>query len=532
MRRAMFLVLVVFCLLVQVPAQAFLEDADDVVISPKEVSTSDTTETAPPPEAVAPTEPTAPTTPAPKKEPKIEKVTVKPGDTLWGLAKKYLGDGARYWEIVKANAKKYPGLLKNPDLILDGWELIIPVEGEADTASTSASPSTTDSSSTSGTTAAAPGGTTTTQPAKPPTVAPLTVEQKIAKLQDAVNRMNMALLSQGKTLTELNTQTVRLMIEKGFITEEEWMNLNPPEGYRWVIEKGKVKLVNRDGKPMTNAEAAKANEAAAKEAAEKAKAEAEKAAKEAEAKAAAEKAAQDKAAKEKAAAEKAAAEKAAKEAAEKAKAEKEKAEKAKAEKEKAEKEKAAKEAAKPIAQKNYEADLAKIGMPNIFGKEKEYLSAISKASELNGKYLHFSPYVDFGVSLHTLQYELLKAQELYEEKVREGDTEKFLGIFGNNIESAAKKVAACRERLAKAWGEFKKVHDEGKAQVKTIKADIDKAAAAKKAAEDKLAKLDKYNPDNGKQVQELMEEIKNQQKTIDKLQKKVGYLDPLLKLFP
>ncbi|NLI76712.1 MAG: LysM peptidoglycan-binding domain-containing protein [Candidatus Riflebacteria bacterium] len=529
MRRAMFLVLVVFCLLVQVPAQAFLEDADDVVISPKEVSTADTTETAPPPAAVAPTEPVAPTTPAPKKEPKIEKVTVKPGDSLWALAKKYLGDGARYWEIVKANAKKYPGLLKNPDLILDGWELIIPVDGETDT---TASTSTTGSTSTSGTTAAAPGGSTTTQPTKPPTTKPLTVEQKTAKLQDAVNRMNMALLSQGKTLTELNTQTVRLMIEKGFITEEEWMNLNPPEGYRWVIEKGKVKLVNRDGKPMTNAEAAKTNEATAKAAAEKAKAEAEKAAKEAAAKAAAEKEAKDKAAKDKAAAEKAAAEKAAKEAAEKAAAEKAKADKAKADKEKAEKEKAAKEAAKPVAQKNFEADLAKIGMPNIFGKEREYLSAIAAAADLNGGYLHFSPYVDFGVSLHTLQYELLKAQELYEEKVREGDTDKFLGIFGNNIESAAKKVASCREKLAKEWEKFKKVHDEGKAQVKTIKADIDKAAAAKKAAEDKLAKLDKYNPDNGKQVQELMEEIKDQQKAIDKLQKKVGYLDPLLKLFP
>ena len=39
--------------------------------------------------------------------------TVKKGDTLWSIAKKYLGDGNRYKEIQRANALKdtliYPG---------------------------------------------------------------------------------------------------------------------------------------------------------------------------------------------------------------------------------------------------------------------------------------------------------------------------------------------------------------------------------------------------------------------------------------
>lgn len=47
--------------------------------------------------------------------------TVQPGDTLWGLAKKYYGNGALYPKIASAN----PGI-KNPNLIHDGQVLSIP----------------------------------------------------------------------------------------------------------------------------------------------------------------------------------------------------------------------------------------------------------------------------------------------------------------------------------------------------------------------------------------------------------------------
>lgn len=46
---------------------------------------------------------------------------VKRGDTLWGLAKRYYGNGSLYPKIVSANPK-----IKNPNLIIDGWELVIP----------------------------------------------------------------------------------------------------------------------------------------------------------------------------------------------------------------------------------------------------------------------------------------------------------------------------------------------------------------------------------------------------------------------
>lgn len=42
------------------------------------------------------------------------------GDTLWGIAQKYYGNGSRYPEIAKANN------IKNPDLISVGQTLIIP----------------------------------------------------------------------------------------------------------------------------------------------------------------------------------------------------------------------------------------------------------------------------------------------------------------------------------------------------------------------------------------------------------------------
>ena len=58
------------------------------------------------------------TTPA---KPNNEKYyTVKKGDTLWAIAKKYYGNGNQYPKIVKANN------IKNPDLIYPGQKLIIP----------------------------------------------------------------------------------------------------------------------------------------------------------------------------------------------------------------------------------------------------------------------------------------------------------------------------------------------------------------------------------------------------------------------
>jgi nucleoid-associated protein YgaU len=48
--------------------------------------------------------------------------TVQPGDTLWKIAKQFYGEGNAYLKIFEANK----GLLKDPDHIYPGQELVIP----------------------------------------------------------------------------------------------------------------------------------------------------------------------------------------------------------------------------------------------------------------------------------------------------------------------------------------------------------------------------------------------------------------------
>lgn len=48
--------------------------------------------------------------------------TVQSGDTLWGIAKKYYGNGSQYTKIVSANPD-----IKNPNLIYPGQVLSIPM---------------------------------------------------------------------------------------------------------------------------------------------------------------------------------------------------------------------------------------------------------------------------------------------------------------------------------------------------------------------------------------------------------------------
>lgn len=54
--------------------------------------------------------------------PQAKTYTVKKGDTLWGIAKKYYGDGAKYTRIYDANRDK----IKNPNLIYVGQVFTIP----------------------------------------------------------------------------------------------------------------------------------------------------------------------------------------------------------------------------------------------------------------------------------------------------------------------------------------------------------------------------------------------------------------------
>jgi nucleoid-associated protein YgaU len=88
-----------------------------------------------------PTLPGPPATPVPPKTnptppvkppTKFRYHTVKPGETLSGLAKKYYKNGHNWGPIFNANKKgtiradKTKGMISNPNLIRVGWKLIIP----------------------------------------------------------------------------------------------------------------------------------------------------------------------------------------------------------------------------------------------------------------------------------------------------------------------------------------------------------------------------------------------------------------------
>lgn len=54
--------------------------------------------------------------------PTAKTYTIKSGDTLWAIAKKYLGSGSKFTDIVKANSDK----IKNPNNVPIGTVLTIP----------------------------------------------------------------------------------------------------------------------------------------------------------------------------------------------------------------------------------------------------------------------------------------------------------------------------------------------------------------------------------------------------------------------
>lgn len=513
-----------------------------------------TTPTAAQPAAAAPAPQPAPQ-PAPAAQAPAKKThKVTAGDTLWGIAKKYLGDGSKYWEIIELNKKKYPSLAKNPDLIVDGWVLEVPDAAAQATQPGTSAPGANGATNGSNTN---PGSTGNTGNATTPTPNPAnnwTLAQKQQKLQDVVNQMNLQLLKEGKRMTQLNEATIREMINRKLLSEQDWMAMNPPAGQRWALDGAKVVLVTGNnvvvpatgGNTGSNGNAtapAGTQTAAEKAAAEKAAAEKDAAAKAAAAKAAAEKAAAEKTAAAKAAAEKAAAEKAAadKVAAEKAAAAKVAAEKAAAEKAAAEKaaaEKAA--AAQTAAQKNFANDLKAIGMPDVFknGDHKPYRDAITAGQKLlPGDWAHWSPFAKFSENydpfsdLHVLQSRLMEAQKLYEKKVREGDVNS--GIFrGDSIETAAKKVQEAKEMLSKKWGEFKPVYQQASQVANTAKADLAKINTEIGPARKRLEQLRANpNPSDAAEITSLLKKIEEFEKKSKECQEKCDAFSALTKVF-
>ena len=59
---------------------------------------------------------------APEPEQEVEYYTIQRGDTLWAIASKFLGSGAKYPEIFEANRE----VIEDPDKIFPGQKIRIP----------------------------------------------------------------------------------------------------------------------------------------------------------------------------------------------------------------------------------------------------------------------------------------------------------------------------------------------------------------------------------------------------------------------
>ncbi|MBI3037646.1 hypothetical protein HYY75_01160, partial [bacterium] len=365
----------------------------------------------------------------------------------------------------------------------DGWELEIPLPNKEKPKPSSTKPPKPKP-------AGEAGGTKPSSKPKPSTNTTLSIEQKLAKLQSAVTALNRQLAREvpPKILTSLNPETVRMMIDKKIITEEEWMALNPPQGYHWEVEKGKVKLVKNDGTTPTPLPAPSEPKPSPKPApAPKPKPEPSP---------------------------------------------------KPAPTPKPKPEPTPKPTPTPvdekkvegIAESNFKSFLSSNQIPDIAGKEKEFYNAFNfhVTSIFKDGFFGTSPFSEFTEpadhdrNLVLLQKQLKEALKLYERKVQEGakGSSKFLGIFGDTIESAGKKVEQAKARFLKQWKEFVPVYDKVKAKVEVAKSDIIRMNNEIKYSKKKYEEL-KSDASNYKEVQRLAKLISDNEKQIPKEQAKV-----------
>lgn len=504
---------------------------------------------------------------APQTKTETAKHTVKAGDNLWRIAQDLLGDGNRYRELIEANKDKYPSLVKNPDLIHAGWVLEMPVEKEA------ASQAGSDAKEEEKPVATTPAvevkveDKSATSAASVAKIPELSVQERVTKLQNAIDAANRALLAQKKRIADLNESTVRFLIDNKFMTEEEWMAMNPPSGCVYRLNKvGKLEVVNSNNIPLSNEDIAKLDKAGkadtkdakaaevkkpvvgantTKEDAEAAMAKADAKAKQEAYDRQAAKAKADKAAAEakKIADAKTAADKAAdaKKLADEKAAEAKKIADAKAAADKAAAdEKAASEKVAKAAETRYQKMLSEIGAPDLADNRKAYNSAIKNGSKLMSKglfggvtpfykFVNTADYSDFDIP--SLEKELRSSQKHYEEIVDKNKTSRVLGIFGDTIESAGKKVEQNKQRLAKAWTSLQEALKQASNKAAEVEAQLKDNRSKLAEAEKSLAGLDKYDSANSEKVQAFSKEVKKLKDEAADLTEKIDQYNDLKKTF-
>ncbi|HNV71791.1 MAG TPA: hypothetical protein PKO06_18950, partial [Candidatus Ozemobacteraceae bacterium] len=196
------------------------------------------------------------------------------------------------------------------------------------------------------------------------------------------------------------------------------------------------------------------------------------------------------------------------------------------------------EPAKPVDEyiKLFQADLKNMGIKDISGmKDSAYYNALNKARGLvAGSWWQSNPMDKFLMNdyknIWSLQKQLLDAHKTYQEVWEKRRTSKILGIFGNDIESAGKRVDQLKARLQEAWNEFLPVYDKAKAAAEEAKKNVSAKQEEIKKLEADFAKLGR-DPSKAAEVDRIATAIENARDQIKDDEAKVQQFEPMKALF-
>lgn len=439
---------------------------------------------------------------------RTEPYVVSLGDYLWDIARRLLGDGSRWREIVEANKDKYPSLVKNPDLIHPGWVLEIPT-----TVETERPVQAPESES------EAPGnvqveGETGSDAESLEQVGGMTADEKIEFMRSAFhqaatrlargnmggwpaphiragNQYHRELVSTGSP--EAWANYIRWMIDQRILDEEQWMDMNPPAGYHWGLDSdGQPTLLPVDGASATDDGVVEPEVAAEPEVVAEPEVAAEpEVVAEPEVTAEPEVVAEPEVT-----------------------AEPEEASEGLTEEQI--------EQAETQARTQYENLLNDIGIPDFADDARQFRDLMAAARGMmreswwrsTGFDRYHGRFPD--VSIPRLQRDLRNAQEAYEKAVAEGKTSRFLGVFGTTIESAARKVERAKNNLERHWENIDKALQEAKSRAQELENLLASDNRRLQAARDELAAIDNpYDTANASLLTRL-------NRTIDELEGSVA----------
>ncbi|EKD81026.1 MAG: hypothetical protein ACD_39C02024G0001, partial [uncultured bacterium] len=183
----------------------------------------------------------------------------------------------------------------------------------------------------------------------------------------------------------------------------------------------------------------------------------------------------------------------------------------------------------------YQKFLKDLKMPELSMKSSEYYKTIHDGMTLvrEGKIFKSSPFDYFyqGYNLVDLQKTLLASQLHYEKMVDKDRTNFFLGLVGQNIQSAGKRVEQDKARLKEAWAKMGKALEATKTETGKLKEEAKANRVRAKAAAAELAKLDAYDAANYKAVAKLKSEIKDLDSDNKDLETNIGKLENITKSF-